>query len=86
MSEIRLFRTDSGLATELAGSNVALEKHLQSLMEKILDAFLGQCSASDIEDTLCRTPSGWEIVPAGLCRNRGLLALGFLLRLLFAAG
>lgn len=41
MSEIRLFRTDSGLATELAGSNVALEKHLQSLMEKNLEAFLG---------------------------------------------
>jgi hypothetical protein len=41
MSDIKLFRIGGGAVEELAGSSVALEKSLQSLMEKHLDAFLG---------------------------------------------
>jgi len=41
MSDIKLFRITNGLVTELEGSSVALEKSLQSLIEKHLDAFLG---------------------------------------------
>lgn len=41
MSDIKLFRIANGSVGELAGSSVALEKSLQNLMEKHLDAFLG---------------------------------------------
>ena len=41
MSDIKLFRIANGSVGELTGSSVALEKSLQNLMEKHLDAFLG---------------------------------------------
>ncbi len=41
MSDIKLFRIANGLVSELEGSSVALEKRLQNLIEKHLDAFLG---------------------------------------------
>lgn len=41
MSDIKLFRTTSSSVTELRGSAVALEKSLQSLIERNMDAFLG---------------------------------------------
>lgn len=41
MSDIKLFRISNGLVSELEGSSVALEKSLQNLIEKHLDAFLG---------------------------------------------
>jgi predicted transport protein len=41
MSDIKLFRTDSALVTELRGSAVALEKSLQTLIERNMEAFLG---------------------------------------------
>lgn len=41
MSDIKLFRIANGLVSELEGSSVALEKSLQNLIEKHLDAFLG---------------------------------------------
>ncbi|MDA8848159.1 DUF5655 domain-containing protein [bacterium] len=41
MSEIKLFRTDDTGVTQLHGSNVALEKELQTLMERNLETFLG---------------------------------------------
>lgn len=41
MSDIKLFRITNGLVSELEGSSVALEKSLQNLIEKHLDAFLG---------------------------------------------
>jgi predicted transport protein len=41
MSDIKLFRTSGGQVAELAGTSVALEKSLQTLMESNLEAFLG---------------------------------------------
>ena len=41
MSDIKLFRTDGELVTQLEGHSVALEKSLQTLIEKHLDVFLG---------------------------------------------
>jgi len=41
MSDIKLFRTTSSQAQELAGSAVALEKSLQVLMEQNLETLLG---------------------------------------------
>ena len=41
MSDIKLFRTNADEVTQLEGHSVALEKSLQSLMEKNLDVFLG---------------------------------------------
>jgi len=41
MSDIKLFRTTSFSVTELRGSAVALEKSLQLLIERNMDAFLG---------------------------------------------
>jgi predicted transport protein len=41
MSDIKLFRVDNGKAQELAGSALAIEKALQSLIERNLDAMLG---------------------------------------------
>lgn len=41
MSDIKLFRTSNGGVTQLEGVSVALEKSLQSLIERHLDAFLG---------------------------------------------
>ncbi|MEO8067578.1 MAG: DUF5655 domain-containing protein [Flavobacteriales bacterium] len=41
MSDIKLFRTKAGKATELKGTSVALEKSLQTLIEANLDALLG---------------------------------------------
>ena len=41
MSDIKLFRTDSASVTELRGSAVALEKSLQTLIERNMEAFLG---------------------------------------------
>ena len=41
MSDLKLFRFQSGEATELQGTAVALEKSLQSLMEKNLESLLG---------------------------------------------
>lgn len=41
MSDIKLFRTKLGKATELKGTSVALEKSLQSLIESNLEALLG---------------------------------------------
>jgi len=41
LSDIKLFRTTGGTVSELAGTSVALEKSLQTLMEDNLEAFLG---------------------------------------------
>lgn len=41
MSDIKLFRTGDGAVSELHGSAVALEKSLQTLIERNMDAFLG---------------------------------------------
>jgi predicted transport protein len=41
MSDIKLFRLDGSAPKELTGTSVTLEKSLQTLMEKHLDAFLG---------------------------------------------
>ena len=41
MSDIKLFRTDTEAVTELRGSAVALEKSLQTLIERNMEAFLG---------------------------------------------
>ncbi len=41
MSDIKLFVLESGMARELPGSAVALEKSLQTLMEHNLEALLG---------------------------------------------
>jgi hypothetical protein len=41
MSDIKLFRVDGGKAFELAGSALSIEKTLQSLIERNLDAILG---------------------------------------------
>ena len=41
MSDIKLFRTANGSVSEIEGHSVALEKSLQTLIEKHLDAFLG---------------------------------------------
>ena len=41
MSDIKLFRTSAGAVSELEGTSVALEKSLQTLMERHLETFLG---------------------------------------------
>jgi predicted transport protein len=41
MSDIKLFRIDGSIANELEGHSVALEKSLQTFIEKHLDVFLG---------------------------------------------
>lgn len=41
MSDIKLFRIGSGQVSEVASTSVALEKSLQTLMERNLEAFLG---------------------------------------------
>ncbi|RCS43972.1 DUF91 domain-containing protein [Bremerella cremea] len=41
MSDIKLFRTDGQHVTQLEGQSVALEKSLQTLIERHLDVFLG---------------------------------------------
>ena len=41
MSDIKLFRTGGGSVIELKGESVVIEKTLQTLIEKDLDAFLG---------------------------------------------
>lgn len=41
MSDIKLFRVDNGKTQELSGSALAIEKALQSLIERNLDAMLG---------------------------------------------
>jgi hypothetical protein len=41
MSDIKLFRTNGDSVTQLEGKSVALEKSLQTLIEKHLDVFLG---------------------------------------------
>jgi predicted transport protein len=41
MSDIKLFRIDNGKAEELAGSALAIEKTLQSLIERNLEPMLG---------------------------------------------
>jgi predicted transport protein len=41
MSDIKLFRTDSTSVIELRGSAVTLEKSLQTLIERNMEAFLG---------------------------------------------
>jgi len=41
MSDIKLFRVETHGVSELQGQSMALERHLQTLMEKNLDALLG---------------------------------------------
>ena len=41
MSDIKLFRISNASVTELASSSVAVEKSLQALIERHLEAFLG---------------------------------------------
>lgn len=41
MGDIKLFQTAAGSVTELVGKSVVIEKTLQTLMEKHLEAFLG---------------------------------------------
>ncbi|GAB1641455.1 DUF5655 domain-containing protein [Krasilnikovia sp. MM14-A1259] len=41
MSDLKLFRIDGGLATELVSSAMSLEKHLQTLIERNMDPLFG---------------------------------------------
>ncbi|HZH28358.1 MAG TPA: hypothetical protein VEY95_14385 [Azospirillaceae bacterium] len=41
MADIKLFKLNGAMVTELEGQSVAVEKSLQLLIEKHLDAFLG---------------------------------------------
>src|SRR5579864_1259077 len=41
MSDIKLFRIGNGMVAPLQGSSVAVEKSLQDLIERYLEAFLG---------------------------------------------
>lgn len=41
MSDIKLFRTENGQVEQLEGRSVAVEKSIQNLIERHLDAFLG---------------------------------------------
>jgi hypothetical protein len=41
VSDVKLFRITSGIATEMPGSSVVVEKHLQDLIERNLEPFLG---------------------------------------------
>jgi len=41
MSDLKLFRMTAGKAAELSGGGTALEKSLQTLIERNLDALLG---------------------------------------------
>ncbi|RWN52717.1 DUF5655 domain-containing protein [Mesorhizobium sp.] len=41
MTDIKLFRTDTAAVTELRGSAVTLEKSLQTIIERNMEAFLG---------------------------------------------
>lgn len=41
MSDLKLFRLDGGVATELVSSAVALEKHLQNLIERNMEPLFG---------------------------------------------
>jgi RecB family endonuclease NucS len=41
MSDIKLFRTANGAVEELEGRSVAIEKSIQKLIERHLEAFLG---------------------------------------------
>lgn len=41
MSDIKLFRIDNAMVSELAGKSMALEKSLQTLMENNLETLLG---------------------------------------------
>jgi hypothetical protein len=41
VSEIKLFRIGSGDTVELQGGSMSVEKELQSLLERHLEAFLG---------------------------------------------
>ncbi|MDB4818317.1 DUF5655 domain-containing protein [Acidimicrobiales bacterium] len=65
MSEIKLFRTEVGGVTQLHGSNVALEKELQTLMERNLETFLGvRFLASELT-----TSNGGRIDSLGIDEN-----------------
>ncbi|MBP9225572.1 MAG: hypothetical protein KBF76_16995 [Verrucomicrobiales bacterium] len=41
MSDLKLFKLDANQATELSVSSMALEKSLQTLIERHLETFLG---------------------------------------------
>ncbi len=41
MSDLKLFRIDAGVATELTGSSVALEKSLQDVIERNMETLFG---------------------------------------------
>jgi RecB family endonuclease NucS len=41
MSDLKLFRISDGQAEELSGRSVALERHLQRVIESNMDAFFG---------------------------------------------
>lgn len=41
MSDLKLFRIDCGTATELSGSDMALEKSLQTVIERNMETFFG---------------------------------------------
>ena len=41
MSDLKLFRIADGVATELAGASVTLEKSLQIVIERNMDVLLG---------------------------------------------
>ncbi|MEW9520452.1 hypothetical protein [Streptomyces tubercidicus] len=41
MSSLKAFRVSGGQATEIPGSSVALERHLQTLIEANMEARLG---------------------------------------------
>jgi hypothetical protein len=58
MSDIKLFRVDNGKAQELAGSALAIEKTLQSLIERSLDAMLGIRFVASEHSTGKRTAVG----------------------------
>jgi predicted transport protein len=72
MSDIKLFRTANGAVEELEGKSVAVEKSIQELIEKHLEAFLGvQFLASEFStgpkhggriDTLGLDENGYPVI------------------------
>ncbi len=75
MSDLKLFKLSPGQVTELPVSSMALEKSLQSLIEKHLDTFLGGTFLASELSTGPKT-GGRMVTPATLAKAfRGELVL-----------
>jgi hypothetical protein len=73
MSDIKLFRVDSGTVSELAGTTDTIEKSLQTLFERNLEALLGvRFLASEFT-----TSNGGRIDTLGLDENGCPVILGY---------